>query len=192
MIFNPSVALQIRGRAGGDTAFIPLNLFYRFTGCLSAVYESLSDSKLYHSDGNALYVDKKRATECARKLPLFRNMLTIIPDVYVDRTNTFSKGIVFLTDGRPLGIANHQDVLSMVELLDHLDVTGYTLMAGIVDELEAANDNLKAMSEMLQKIYTIVQNSDTKLPIMTAAQEPISSPTDSFTWGSVTDWRPMS
>lgn len=110
----------------------------------------------------------------------------------MDRTNTFSKGIVFLVDGRPLGIANHQDVLSMIELLDHLDITGYTLMAGIVDELEAANDSLKAMNELLQKIYTIVQNSETKLSIMTAEQKPTSSPTDNFTWGSVTDWRPMS
>ncbi|MCM1531921.1 MAG: hypothetical protein NC114_06575 [Ruminococcus flavefaciens] len=190
LIFNPSVAVMVNSKMDrSQNAFIPLSLFYRFTGNLSAVYEALSDTKMYHVEGSALYVDKKRAVECARKLPLFRNTLTLIPDVYIDRSNTFSKGIVFLIDARPIGTITHQEALGLIEQLDHLDITSYTLMAGIIDELESANNRLSSMQDMIQKIYALLQQQQ-RTNIQATPKAP--APVDPFEWSSTVDWRPMS
>ncbi|MCM1230154.1 MAG: hypothetical protein NC489_08475 [Ruminococcus flavefaciens] len=189
LIFNPSVAVMVSSKMDrAQNAFIPLTLFYRFTGNLSAVYEALSDSKMYHVEGSALYVDKKRAVECARKLPLFRNTLTMIPDVYIDRSNTFSKGIVFLTDAKPLGTITHQEALGLIEQLDHLDITSYSLLAGVIDELESANNRLDGMQHMLNKIYALLQQQKPITPAIPDAKAPM----DPFNWSSTVDWRPMS
>lgn len=188
LIFNPSVAISITSRVDKSlNAYIPLSLFYRFTGNLTAVYSVISDNKLYRTEGNVIYVDKKKALEVARKLPLFRNTLTLVPDVHVDRANTFTKGIAMLVEMKAIGIINHQEALGLIEQLDHLDITSYTLMAGIVDELESANTRLDSMMDMLQKIYELLQKKD----ISAVIPPPIPSPVDEFNWKPTIDWRPM-
>lgn len=186
LIFNPTVALSIDGKADRTiNAYIPLTLFYRFAGNLSAVYEALNDAKLYRVDGPIMYVDKKRALECARKLPLFRNTLSLVPDVYVDRSNVYSKGILFQVEMKPIGVLHHQEVLGLIEQLDHLDITSFSLIAGVIDELDGANQRLDMILDLQQKIYAALLKLD---PTSVTNTQPKST---LLQWTDTVDWRPM-
>ncbi len=197
LIFNPTVALTIqsRGTAGSSDVYIPLSLFYRFTSNLSAVYEALSDAKLYHTEGPVLYVDKKRAITFARKLPLFRNTLTLVPDVFIDRANVYAKGIVFLVDAKPIGVIHHQEALGMIEQLDRLDITCYSLMAAVVEELDTTINRLDGLTELMTKTYRMVECinetlTKQQMPTVAILDKP-QSPESPLKWSSVIDWRPM-
>lgn len=136
-----------------------------------------------------LYVDKKRALECARKIPLFRNTLSLVPDVYIDRSNVYSKGIAFLVEMRPIGVLHHQEALGLIEQIDHLDITSYSLIAGVIDEMDGMCNRLDAMTDLLQKIYAILQKSDIS-PRQAIPAITIPEPTP-FQWTDTVDWRPL-
>lgn len=171
LIFAPSVAFIVKSRINpAISAFVPLSMFYRFTSTLSTVYQSLSTGKLYHTEGSTLFVDKNKANSCAKKVVLFRSTVTMIPDVYIDKGNTYTQGIAMLVDGNLLGIISHHDVMSLVEQLDHLDISTYSLMAGVIDEMEGMNNRLDAMNQMIQHLTELITSRNVPYPVITAEQ----------------------
>ncbi|MCM1532579.1 MAG: hypothetical protein NC114_09955 [Ruminococcus flavefaciens] len=168
LIFSPTVALVLRGRGKTQMdAWIPVNLFYRFTSTLSHAYHSLSTDKLYYSDGGTMYVDRKIADAQARKISLFRNSLTLSPDIAYDRTGKQMKGILFSIDGNAMGVMSHNEVLGMVEIMDHFDVNTYSLLAGVVDELESMNSKIDTVLMSVGRIEKLLTKLDqgTKIPL---------------------------
>lgn len=170
LIFSPTVALVLRGRGQNRLdAWIPVNLFYRFTSTLSHAYHSLSTDKLYYSDKGTLYFDRKIADSQTRKISLFRNSLTLSPDIAYDRTGKQMKGVLFSVDGAAMGIMGHNDVLGMVEMLDHFDINTYSLLAGVVDELESMSnkvDTILMTVSRIEKLLTKLDQGD-KIPLST-------------------------
>lgn len=170
LIFSPTVALVLRGRGQNRLdAWIPVNLFYRFTSTLSHAYHSLLTDKLYYSDKGTLYLDRKIADSQARKISLFRNSLTLSPDIAYDRTGKQMKGVLFSVDGAAMGIMGHNDVLGMVEMLDHFDINTYSLLAGVVDELESMSnkvDTILMTVSRIEKLLTKLDQGD-KIPLST-------------------------
>lgn len=170
LIFSPTVALVLRGRGQNRLdAWIPVNLFYRFTSTLSHAYHSLSTDKLYYSDKGTLYLDRKIADSQTRKISLFRNSLTLSPDIAYDRTGKQMKGVLFSVDGAAMGIMGHNDVLGMVEMLDHFDINTYSLLAGVVDELESMSnkvDTILMTVSRIEKLLTKLDQGD-KIPLST-------------------------
>lgn len=170
LIFSPTVALVLRGRnrqQQSQDAWIPVNLFYRFTSTLSHAYHGLSTDKMFFQDKGALYVDRKIADAQARKISLFRNTLTLIPDIITSRSGQQMKAILFTVDGKPMGMMSHNEVLGMVELLDHFDVNTYTLLAGMVDEIESLSNKVDAVltiSDRIEKLLIELTKSGRSAP----------------------------
>ena len=158
LIFNPSIGLILRSRNNRNVsdALISINLIYRFTASLSTVYQKLQSEKLYHSEGNTLYVDQKLALHYSRKISLFRNSLTICPAVSTDRTGKLIKGVIFTIEGNPIGTMNHSEVLGLLDILDHLDISTYALMAGVVDEMENMGRQMNMVMEKLTNIEKLL------------------------------------
>ena len=160
LIFNPSVALILKSRAIRETAIdalIPLNLIYRFTASVSAVYQKLQSEKLFLVDGSSLYVDQKQALQHSRKMSLFRNSLTIIPGVASDRMGKLIKGITFSTEGNPIGTMHHGEVLGLLDVMDHLDISSFTLLAGVVDEMASMNIKMDTVLTKLNNIENLLK-----------------------------------
>jgi len=165
LIFSPTVALVLRGRGQNRLdAWIPVNLFYRFTSTLSHAYHSLTTDKLYYSDKGTMYMDKKISESQTRKISLFRNNLVLSPDITYDRTGKQMKAILFSIDGEALGMMGHNEVLGMVELLDHFDVNTYSLLAGVVDEMESLHNKLDTViltTSRIEKLLMKLEQSGT-------------------------------
>lgn len=177
LIFNPTVALVIRGRdhSQGADAWIPLPLIYRFTSSLSHVYQKLQTEKLYNSADGTLYVDRNTALTVTRRLSLYRNSITLTPGVTTDRTGKPMRAIDFVVDEVNIGTMAHNEVLGFIDLIDHLDVANYALTAGIIDELETTNMKLDRLLEYAERMEKTIQAG--AKPIR---QEPRSLP--SFDW----------
>jgi len=174
LIFNPTIAVVIRGRGQSTpNAWIPLSLFYRFTSSLSVVYQNLQKEKLFTQADGVMYIDRKNAIAYSRRLSLYHTAMTILPDVTQDRQGKYTKGIAFIVDEIEIGKINHIEALSIIDLIDHLDIVNYALSAGIVDEMEAIN-------RKLDRIESILVNGSTPTPKQESRQ-PRPQPFD---------WRP--
>ncbi|MCM1232592.1 MAG: hypothetical protein NC489_20905 [Ruminococcus flavefaciens] len=176
LIFNPTVALVIRGRDRKQStdAWIPWSLIYRFTASLSHVYHSLQTEKLYNAADGTLYVDRNIALSVSRRLSLFRNSITLTPGVIMDRTGKPMKAIDFIVDEVNIGTMGHNEVLTLIDLIDHLDIANYSLTAGIIDELETMNTKFDQMKLQMDRIERLLQTQPKP------TQEPRSSPM--FNW----------
>lgn len=158
LIFNPTVALVVRGRGvQAADAWIPLPLIYRFTASLSHVYHKLQTEKLYNSADGTMYVDRNIALSVSRRLSLFRNAITLTPGVATDRTGKPMKAIDFIVDEVNIGTMAHNEVLGFIDLIDHTDITNYAISAGIIDELEATNAKLDALLAQGSRIEKLLQ-----------------------------------
>lgn len=167
LIFNPSVVIILRNRnpnVSQVSAMIPVSLFYRFTSTLSGVYQSLQKDKLFHSDSGVLYLDQKAAINYARKLSLFKNSLTIIPEVHQDRSGKAVKGIGFRVDGEFIGTISHSEGLCLIDVLDHLDINTFSLLAGVVDELDSISRRTDIILDKVSKIENILLQQNHKGP----------------------------
>lgn len=189
LIFNPSIALIIKSRNNREVmdALIPLNLIYRFTAAVSGVYQKLQSEKLFLVDGSSLYVDQKLALQHSRKISLFRNSLTITPGICSDRTGKLVKGITFTIEGSPLGTMSHTEVLGLLDLMDHLDISTFSLLAGVVDEMESMNRKMDTVVTKLNNIESILmQLSTSKQPLQSQMTGPArQSSLPGFNWQTV-------
>lgn len=155
LIFNPyvSVILKPRGKSdkGNVDAMIPLSMFYRFAASLQAVYQGLQTPKLYRLDEGVLYIDHKIAMEKSRRLSLFKNSLSLVPCAIHTRADKPVKGIEFVVDKTSIGAMAHYEILCMVDLIDHFDMVTYSLVAGVIDEMEAMNVKLDRIEQKLDR-----------------------------------------
>lgn len=162
LIFNPSISVTMRGynqnTRGEINAWIPVNVFYRFTASLSYVYQQLSSDKLYYmSEDKTMFVDQKIASTKARKVSLFRNSLTMIPCIFVTRSGTAMKGIDFQVDGSSIGAMAHTEILNVLDQFEHFDIMTFSLLAGVVDEMESMNGKLELILGKLDGIESLIQ-----------------------------------
>lgn len=167
LIFNPSVAFVIRGRgsyASDKSAWITQNVFYRFITSMTSVYQGLNTSELYKQEGTALYLDKKKASKVARRISLYRNTLTIVPCVIPIGDAQFARGIELLADTNSIGVIMHTDVLSLLEQLEHFDATTFSLLAGLVDEVESMNTRLDLINMKLDQILELLKTIQIPAP----------------------------
>ena len=167
LIFNPTVALILRSRDPNqrESAWITTSIFYRFCGILTKMYSLLSEEKLYHVEkaSGAIFLDKKEAANATRKLTLYRNTLMFVPDLRMDRSRRTWKGVRFQLDSAEIGFMNHNDILSLIDILDHLDVSNFSLIAGVIDEIATLSSKVEAIDMKLDRMLKLMEEmSQTK------------------------------
>ena len=162
LVFNPRVALVLerRSEGGRPDAWITSDLYYRFVASATRVYESLSSEGLFHRDGGSLFLDHNRASRCSVSMSLFRNNLLISPTVVQNREGEQRRGIAFVVDGGEIGTMDHFEAMAFVEMLDHLDVSTFGLLAGVSDQLDAIDRKLDSVRTDLGTIIAMLEKGD--------------------------------
>ncbi|MDE6041145.1 MAG: hypothetical protein K2F99_06155 [Muribaculaceae bacterium] len=174
-----AIVIRPKGGTGPATAWITQTMFYRFVTALTTVYQGLTDDKLYHSEGTALYLDKKRAADTARRVSLFRNALTIVPCV-MQMSESYIRGVTLMVDSDVLGSMTHLEVLGLLEMLERFDINTFSLLAAVVDELELMSDRLTAMDMKLNELLAICK-------ALQPAQPPPKPEESWLSWESIPD-----
>lgn len=138
LIFNPKQYMILRGRRENTAeALIPSTLFYRFSALLSSVYQHMGSKDLYTRKDSTWYIDQNVAIKYGRRMSTFRDTLYIVPTVYRnDRTEEMGPGIEFMLNNVQIGAMSAPEAIGMIDTLDHLDISTYTLMAGMLEKLD--------------------------------------------------------
>lgn len=152
LIFNPSVYISITSMSNVRvSATVPMHLAYRFTSLLTQVYNNSMSKDVYRED-NGLFLDQKGAIAAARRMSLYRYSLTVFPEIMPGADNSQVKGIAFQVDKERIGAIPLNEISTLIDILDHMDMATYTLVVGLLEEiqgLQLTNDII------LQKLTTI-------------------------------------
>ena len=196
LIFNPSVYITVRSRYSKDRneeAVIPMNQFYRFVTMLTQVYNSLQSKGVYREDGG-LFLDQKGARAAARRMSLFRASLTLFPDIISGPDNTQIKGVGFQVDKTKIGSISHMDTISLIDILDHMDLATYTIVVGLLEEMEGLNTGQQIIIDKLNHIEELLERFSPddvqKHGTSNHSYQPYQTPRESssaglFNWSSV-------
>ena len=172
LVFSPTVALVVRSRSRSieDNAWIPLHLIPRFTSNVASVYHTLSDGKIVHSDNGKMFIDKKKAVSASVKMSLFRNGLMIAPAV-LDSAGKPTVGISMSIDGKIIGSMVHSEAMSLVDILDRLDLATYSVMAGMVDKLAEIDTKTEEILRVTMDIRNLMERSGGKPSTITMVDD---------------------
>lgn len=201
LIFDPTVYIRLTTGAGvykmtneKNTANITFNLCYRFAAGLRNIYDQLSDNKLFHMDGGMLYVDHNRANEIGRRISLYNDVLVMLPAAIPGKENKFIKGVSLFINDRLIGHLTHSDILSVIEIIEHFDMTTYTLLTALVDKMEQMDSKLdytnQQIDEINRKLNMLLEANRAAQPIATVPlgdKNPMNHVglTSGFNWESV-------
>lgn len=190
LIFNPNVALVLKCNGNYNlSAYIPERLFYRFTSLLHSVYQTLNDEKLFIVDGQNTYVDRNRQVELTRRLSLFQSALQIAPGLVTTYSGSVYRGVEFLVDKNSIGTVPHNEVLGILEQLEHLDIVNFSLISGLANEMVAVNEKLDQILEKLSEPQR-VQQPMPRASDQTTITIPESNRPGGLEWDPVrSDWR---
>lgn len=159
LIFNPSAAVIIRSRDINNKAscYVPMSMVYQVAGMFTAMYKMISNSKMYNKADGQLYLDKKIALQCMQRISLFRNYLSVMPTIINRKDGSQERGIIVLADQTTIGNMTIDEVSSISSILEHLDITSYALLAGIVDSIEGNNARLDTVFNKLDNIELLIR-----------------------------------
>lgn len=180
LIFNPIVSIVIRNTKDKTlpNISVPINRAYGLEDALSVVYNNLKTKGLYKSDGNKLYLDNNIAEKCSTRLNCYRDIVVFRPSVLYLPTGEDVKGIIIVTNGQIIGELRHDEIRECCEVLNHLDVQTYTLIASLLDQQQKMEGKLDRIiqnhSEVLMSLNQILKNQ--------TAQMPEQKPDTPFTW----------
>lgn len=189
LIFSPKVSLIIRSKdfTNQATCWIPGQLIYVVMSLFQSAYKALLNAdKMYQLSEGFLYLDKNLALKNTKKISLWKSYMSLVPTVIQSKDNSQQKGLVVMDDSNQVGTLTVEQLVHVISYLDHLDVSTYSMMAGIVDALEANNAKLDRIMEKLDTIQNLLSGASTK------AQSPIfSQNSDMFKWTPVDGIEPF-
>ena len=158
LIFNPSIYLLVDSTNRFDpsqprkNAAVPGNAIYRFNSMLSKVYKDIMESKMYREDGRELYLDEKLASKASRRMSLFRNSVIVAPCViYRGEDNPRLRGVTFIVEGEAIGELDHAELINIINQIEHLDLTTYSMLVGLSDQVNGVDEKLNLIIDMLHQ-----------------------------------------
>lgn len=164
LVYNPQVFLTIRPRKPTmaqvdgliQEASVGINQIYRFISMLTQVYNNSLEKGIYHED-KELYVDQKAAANAARRMSLYRYSITLFPDVITEGDDAEpQRAMGFQVDKMKIGVMSLVDVKSLIDVLDHLDLANYTMIAGMIDEFHQIQKTNDIIIDKLDRIERIL------------------------------------
>lgn len=186
LIFNPSVFLTIRPkRWTGDItpdATILAHQIYRFNNLLIQVWNNALGKDVFRED-NGLFLDQKATAAAARRMSLYRYALTMFPDIIGGPDNTQQKAVAFQVDKTKLGSMSLVEVAGLTDAIDHLDLTTYSLAAGLLEEIQ----DLHTADQIIIDKLTRIEN------LLSAGSSSIQpKPQRNSSAAGIFDWKPAS
>lgn len=182
LIFSPSLYLSIRPRKWNGTnrpeATVAANQFYRFTSMITQVYNNTLGKGVFRED-DGLFLDQKAAAQAARRMSLFRYALTVFPDIMAGPDGAQQKAIGFQLDKIKLGSMGLNEATGLVDVLDHMDLTTYTLVAGLLEDVDDLHTANSIIIDKLTRIEALLSSGSTNVSEKPKRE---SSASDMFNW----------
>lgn len=140
LIFNPTVALVIKRNGTPYTndaqVVAPIHLVYQLGGIIGRVYKSLMDTDWYYKDDDQIHLVSAEVAKRSRRISLFKSMLTLGPTLINDMYVTNEIGIYFMKEGIDLGCLTHYEANALIDTINHMDITTYSLLAGLTEKVD--------------------------------------------------------
>lgn len=131
---------------------MPIHMIYQFGGVLSAIYQNLNCDDWYvkDSDGNVITITEK-IKEYSKKIALPYGMVVLSPAIvkYEDRSNQY--GISINIPGGTIGTMSHLEIAALINTIDHMDISTYTMMAGVSDQIAHIEQKLDMVLSLLNQ-----------------------------------------
>lgn len=158
LIFDPTVSLTIEPAYSDYTqsqqlrVIMPIHMIYQFGGVLSAIYQNLNHDDWYikDSDGNVITITEK-IKEYSKKIALPYGMVVLSPTIvkYEDRSNQY--GITINIPGGTIGTMSYLEIAALINTIDHMDISTYTMMAGVSDQVAHVEQKIDMVLSMLNQ-----------------------------------------
>ena len=151
LIFNPIVSVVFSNRYDKDARIIiPYNMIYLVANTISKVYSQITDiEKLYiRDDHGQLIIDRALAAKNAKKISAYSASMIISTTVY-DNSKGGDYGISLSVGKTVISVLHHAEARSLIEKLEHLDLTSYTMLCAIADKVSM-------IEKKVDDIYTIL------------------------------------
>lgn len=146
LIFNPTVGLMIQAidyTNNGARVVVPIHLVYQFGGILSNVYGSLIDKNWYYvGEDHIMCPIVNEVQKRSKKISLFKTMMVMSPTIIIDQQSSNEPGIQLKADGLDLGCLAHYEARALIDAINHMDITTYTLLAGLTEKVDSMDRKL--------------------------------------------------
>lgn len=151
LIFSPTVGLMIQAvdyTNSGARVVVPIHLVYQFGGILSNVYGSLIDKDWYYiGEDRVLCPIANEVQKRSKKISLFKTMMVMSPTIITDQQSVSEPGIQLKADGLDLGCLVHYETRALIDTINHMDITTYTLLAGLTEKVDSMDRKLDTILE---------------------------------------------
>lgn len=159
LIFNPKVSMILESRQNrNQIVMIPAQLIYQFASILSDIYQSLSESDWYYKDEGRYHIATEEVKKYTKRFSVARDYIYMYPTIIhtEDQGEIFGVMVSAQSTGE-IGVFSHIEVSALIRLIEALDLSTYTLLAGAVESLMLMDDRIKAMDTKLNSILTVLQ-----------------------------------
>lgn len=183
LIYNPIVTINVRNSRVKDAPSIniPINKAYGLEDALSVVHNNLRVKGLFMNEGTKLYLDIKLAEQYSTKVNCFRDIVVFRPAVLYLPTGEDVKGIQIICNSQLIAEIRHDEIRELCEVLNHLDVQTYVLVASMLEGqylLDKKLDRvLEQNSELLMLVNRLLKSQEVNKQ---------TNPSDPFAWRRMT------
>lgn len=165
LIYDPSIALSIKGRESKKAILIPINLLQLVRNTLFTLYNKLNVKGVFNKmpNSNTIYVDQAISEKLQFKIALFHGTVLFYPSVNVRSDGTTDPGIrIQYAD---VNIFVKQDDIPFIhDILERLDVQNFAVMLTMLERLDRMDKKLDDMMYMINTIlYRMDELSDVKI-----------------------------
>ena len=173
LIYDPVTALTLEPTGYMDsnyqvrqqlTSVMPIQMSYQFAGILRRIEKSIIQDGWFRSIDGTTQLVNEEVEKIARKLSLPReNTILILPTLIQDQFEGRTyRGVQIQNTHGTIGYLTHQEMLSLIDTIDHLDITTYTLLAGIADQIDSIDGKVTEIDNKLDQLIKMIQKGELK------------------------------
>lgn len=163
VFYNPKIAIMIRSRLDKTAKyFVPMTMFYSLKDALRIMYGRLAGKELYSKEDGVLYLNQSKVAENSIKLSIFSDSFIFKPALIEVSEEETKRGINIIStrssDIAPLEM-DVNEVKTIYEIIDRLDVNTYTLILAMAEQLGEMDLKLDKIMDVQSKILKLIEKN---------------------------------
>lgn len=144
LMYRPTVGLSIQSRKNQNIyAICPSHLIYQLAGIFYSVYQKLSEKDWYIAspDGSITIVSSEVA-KMSKRMSLFRSVIEVRPTMLDVLNEGTVPGIMVIINRELCGTMLEYEVKAFIDMVNHMDISTYSLLVGLVDKVDQIDGKL--------------------------------------------------
>lgn len=171
LIYNPVVAMVFEPVTSGSSAYngelrknltsiMPIHMCYQFAGILSRMGRHIVEDDWFTMVDNQPQLIRDKVESISRKISLPReNTILITPTLIYDQEEAKTyRGVQIQNHAGTIGYLTHQEMLSLIDTINHLDISSYTLLAAVADQIDGIDTKTDLMNKKLDQVLDLIKN----------------------------------